>query len=274
MDHQESTSSDMKSLAEIMRSQRRFEMLGGRTLAENAEHWRQRHAAGTGVVWPNGPGGAGRDLPPADELDLPLHLARCGVPDRAAGILVAGADVDPDFRGTVLAVREWMERGGSFLLLHGVSGGGKSVAAATVFLAARETLGWTENGGRRGVTRYDSTACAFMPVTDLSRESYFDNDARDLISLLKKRRLLVLDDMGAEMMSAGYLATLDDIIRVRAEDPRARTVLTSNVSAKRDPKAPEKVSLFEERYGARIARRIRDSGAVVACEGKSMRGAR
>lgn len=258
----------MKSLGEIMRSQKRFEMLGGRTPAENAAYWAQRHVAGTGVVWPTGPGGAGRDLPPFDELDLPTHLARCGVPDHMAAIIVAGAEVN----ATVLAVREWMERGGGFLLLHGVSGVGKSLAAATIFLAARETLGWTENGGARGVTRYDSTACAFMPVTDLSRESYFDADARDLVTLLKRRRLLVLDDLGAEMMSAGYLATLDDVIRARAEDPRARTVLTSNVSAKRDSKAPEKVSLFEERYGARIARRIRDSGAVVACEGKSMRG--
>lgn len=256
----------MKSIGEIMRSQNRFEVLGGRTLAENAAHWAQQHAAGKGLVWPNGPGGPARDMPPADELDLPTHLGRCGVPDNMASIIVAGAEPN----ATVLAVREWMERGGSFLLLHGASGVGKSLAAATIFLAARETLGWTENGGRRGVTRYDSASCAFMPVTDLSRESYFDTDARDLVSLLKRRRLLVLDDLGAEMLWPGYLATLDDIVRARAEDPRARTVLTSNITAKRDPKAPDRPSLFEERYGARVARRIRDSGTVVACEGRTM----
>lgn len=254
----------MKSLKEIMRSQKRFEMLGGRTLEENAAYWKARHAAGTGIVWPNGPGGPAPDLPPADELDVPTHLARCGVPDHMAQIIIAG----PEMNATVLAVRDWMEKGRGFLLLHGVSGAGKSLAAATIFLAARETIGWTENGGRRGVVRYDSTACAFMPVVDLSRDSYFDMDARDLVHLLKRRRLLVLDDLGAEMLSPGYLATLDDIIRVRAEDPRARTVLTSNVTAKRDPKAPERVSPFEERYGARIARRIRDSGQVVACEAR------
>jgi len=265
----------VKSLAEIMRSQKRFEVLGGRTLAENAAHWQAQWAKGLGNVWPSGPGGPPRQLPPDEELNLPLHLARCGVPDRAASVVVAGADMDERYLSTVLAVREWMEKGGGFLLLHGVSGAGKSVAAATIFLAARETLAWP--GG--GVTRYESSACAFMAVSDLSRDSYFDADARALLDHLKRVRLLVLDDLGAELLTPGYLATLDELVRVRFEDPRARTVLTSNVSASR-PRGPDgkplldatgqpKVSPFEERYGARIARRIRESGKVVACEARS-----
>lgn len=250
----------MKSIGEIMRSQKRFEVLSGRTLAENARHWEGQWAKGLGVVWPHGPGGPPRAAVVADECDLPMHLARCGVPDHMAQIIVAG----PEMNATVLVVREWMEKGGSFLLLHGQSGAGKSLAAATIFLAARETLRW-EAGG---LTRYDSGACAFMAVSDLSRESYFDADARALVDHLKRVQLLVLDDLGAELLTAGYLATLDELVRVRFEDRRTRTVLTSNVSAARDKKTPERPSPFEERYGARIARRIRDSGTVVACHGR------
>lgn len=231
-------------------------------MEDNARYWADRHAKGTGLVWPTGPAGNIRRLEvPADELDLPTHLARCGVPDHMAAVIVAG----PEMNAAVLAVRDWMEKGAGFLLLHGVSGAGKSLAAATIFLAAREELRWA--GG--GVNRYDSRGCSFMEVTTLSRESYFDADARDLVAHLKRVRLLVLDDLGAELLTPGYLATMDEIVRVRWEDPRARTVLTSNVAAKRDPKTPERPSPFEERYGARIARRIRENGTVVACDGRA-----
>lgn len=240
----------MKSLRDLDFAHRRHAFLGGLTLAECAEKYREQQAAAAAENPPPPPA-------PIDELDLPLHLARCGVPDHMASVLVGGAEDT----GPVRAVREWMETTAGFLVLHGPSGAGKSLAAATIFLAARDDIRLADG---TIIKRYDSRDCAFVEASMLSRDSYFSPEAREFVALCKKRRLLVLDDLGAEVASGPYLSTLDEIITARFEDRRLRTALTSNVSAQRP--SLEKPSPFEERYGARIARRIRESGKVVAVE--------
>jgi hypothetical protein len=244
----------MKSLRELDVSHRRHAFLGGLTLAECAEKYRKAQETARAENPPPPPA-------PIDELDLPLHLARSGVPDHMASVLVGG----PEDTGPVRAVREWMETTAGFLVLHGPSGAGKSLAAATIFLAARDDIKLADG---TVIKRYDSRECAFVEASMLSRESYFDQEARDFIAICKRRRLLVLDDLGAEVASGPYLSTLDEIITARFEDKRLRTVLTSNVSAARPDR--ETPSPFEVRYGARIARRIRDSGKVVAVEPRRM----
>lgn len=240
----------MKSLKDLDFAHRRHACLGGLTLAECAEKQRKKQEALAAESPPPPPA-------PIDELDLPLHLARSGVPDHMASVLAGG----PDDGGPVRAVREWMETTAGFLVLHGPSGAGKSVAAATIFFAARDDLRLADG---TIIQRYDSRDCAFVEASMLSRESYYGQEVRGLIDTCKKRRLLVLDDLGAEVVSGPYLSTLDEIVTARFEDRRLRTVLTSNVSAARP--AREQVSPFEERYGGRIARRIRENGKVVACE--------
>ena len=83
---------------------------------------------------------------------------------------------------------------------------------------------------------------------------------------LGKVTCLVLDDLGAEMMSESWRATLDSLLAERFGRTRCRTLITTNVSARRPPDNPSSPSPFEERYGARIARRIRESGSVVSVE--------
>lgn len=240
----------MKSLREIMQSNKRFAVLGGRTLAENAAHWAEQRAKVAEAC------GAPHQVL-EDPCDLPLHLSRCGVPSRLAAVVVAG----PRPTSVVRAVKDWIEGDASFLVLHGESGGGKSLAASTVFLAARETIRW--NGGEQ--TKWSSYDCGFLGATELARQSYFDDEGRQLVHHLKRVQLLVLDDLGAELVTAPFLSTLEDVLDARFSDRRKRTVLTTNVSLQRASR--ETKSDFETRYGARIARRIRESSQIVHCDG-------
>lgn len=248
----------MHSLREIMASHKRSDALGGRTPEENAAYWRERWAAGTGVVWPDGPRKARAHEIVPEAYDVREHLGRCAVPSRLVDVIAAG----PEQTAVVQATRTWLEGDKSLLLLHGETGGGKSLAAATVFLAARETFHW--DGGE--VPIWDSAGCMFLAASALSRGSYFDDEGKALVAHAKKVRLLVLDELGAELISAPYMSTFDEILTERFGDRRKRTVLTSNISARRAKEQPTKPSPFEERYGARVARRIRESGTVVAVE--------
>lgn len=238
----------MKSAKELMQSNRRFVVLGGRSLAENAAYWAERNNSNV-IALPTY-----EKLP--ERYDFREHLGRCAVPSRLVDVIASGAEETP----VVQATRKWLDSDASFLLLHGETGGGKSLAAALVFERARDTVRWV--GGE--MQRWNSGDCYFIAASELSRGSYFDDDSRRLIRHLKRVRFLVLDELGAELASAPYLSTLDEVMTERFGDARRRTVLTSNVSARRP--ANDKPSPFEERYGSRIARRIRESGTVVAVE--------
>jgi DNA replication protein DnaC len=126
----------------------------------------------------------------------------------------------------------------------------------------RRVLRWQDGG----YEEWDSAQCAFESAHDLSRVGYFDADGATYFRHLGKVALLVLDDLGAEMLSESWVATLDGLLAERFGRTGCRTVLTTNVSAKRE--THNATSAFEQRYGARIARRIRESGNVVAVEGR------
>ena len=236
-------------------------ILGGRTLKENHEWWLDRERRGANSGGPNWVPPPPRADEPPPETDneaeaLKWHLERCGVPDRIAAVLQAG----PSETHAVQAVRQWWGLGRGFMLLHGDTGGGKTVAACSAFLRMRRTVRW--RGGE--YADWDSADCAFITAGELSRLGYFSDDAKALLEHVGKVTCLVLDDLGAELASESWQATLLDIVAERHGRTRCRTLLTSNVSARR-PEAG-KPSPFEARYGARIARRIRDSGSVVAVE--------
>lgn len=249
----------MRSIRELC-SNRRFDILGGRTMAENFEWWLDRERRGANTGGPNyvrPP--PHHEEPPEEgaEADkLHVHLERCGVPERVAKVLEAG----PHPTRALQAVRQWWGVGGSFMLLHGESGGGKSVAAASAFLRMRRVTRW--QGGSH--EDWDSAECAFETADELARFGYFGEEGHQLLKHLGKVTLLVLDDLGVEMASESWRATLDALLAERFGRTRCRTILTTNVSAARPGK--DKPSPFEERYGARIARRIRESGSVVAVE--------
>lgn len=236
-------------------------ILGGRTMAENHAWWVdrcRRDANIGGVNWVAPEAKPETQSPEAgDDAELlRLHLERAGIPDRLGSVLRGKLyDTEP-----VVALRRWWDAGSSFLLLHGETGSGKSVAAASAMLKMRRVVRW--DGGQHD--GWASSECSFETADALARNSYFGEEAHQLVRHLGRVTCLVIDDLGAELMSEGWRATLDAILAERFGRSRCRTVITTNISAKRPSK--DAVSQFEERYGSRIARRIRESGSVVAVE--------
>jgi DNA replication protein DnaC len=99
----------------------------------------------------------------------------------------------------------------------------------------------------------------FVTAARLSRWDRYDNDA---INVLLRAPRLALDDIGSEYADAkgNFLAVFDEVIADRASNARP-TVVTTNLSA----------AAFKDRYGERIADRIRESGRFVSLTGASLR---
>ncbi len=128
-----------------------------------------------------------------------------------------------------------------FVVLCGGVGCGKTVAAA---------MALADRGAGRFVTAFG-----------LTRLSPYDEGEMDE---LETTPLLVLDDLGSEYQDAkGFLrAFLDGLVNARY-DAGLRTIATTNLKA----------AEFADRYGARIADRIKQTGCFVELQGKSMRAA-
>ncbi len=250
----------MKSLKEIA-GNKAFAILGGRTMAENYEWWLdrcRRDANHGGANWVRPPEFVEPPKPePGDDAEaLRRHLERSGCPERIARVLTGALNRT----APVESVRHWWGSTVSFMLLHGVTGKGKTVAAASALLRMRRTVRW--DGGQH--ESWDSHECAFESADELARMGYFGDEQHQILKHLGKVKCLVLDDLGAELMTESWRATLDSLLSERFGRPHCRTLITTNVSARRPSK--DVLSPFEERYGARIARRIRESGSVVAVE--------
>lgn len=154
------------------------------------------------------------------------------------------------------------------LLLLGDPGTGKSLAAARWLLAPSCSLArWqcvitSKAGGRWEFCGYGRGAARWRTAKSLSRVQQYDQDAID--ALINPGRL-VIDDLGTEYLDKGgfLLSLIDEIIseRHRRDLP---TVMTTNNTA----------GEFAQRYGGRVVDRIRGSGSIVICDGKSMRGAK
>ena len=165
------------------------------------------------------------------------HLRAIGLPERLAEILALPlADTQ-----ALAAVRAWLDRDLTFLVLGGSVGVGKTVAAASAFV---------ERGG------------LFRKASQITRMSQFDEESWDR---LYRARLLVVDDLGTEPHDQGGWATaaLLDLFD-RRYDARARTILTVNIT----------VETFRQRYGqdgGRFLDRLRESGEWFNVAGESMR---
>lgn len=151
--------------------------------------------------------------------------------------------------------REWLATKLPLLVLLGGVGQGKSFAAcwAAWQLAARVPLGALATGQSADPVRW-------CRATEFARLSAYSGDDRAFFEGLCKVRVLVLDDLGAETLAGVAAAHLDELIDVRISHNR-RTVLTSNLVA----------GAFKQRYGDRIADRIRESAVISAGSGASMR---
>ncbi|MFA5943155.1 MAG: ATP-binding protein [Candidatus Thermoplasmatota archaeon] len=171
------------------------------------------------------------------------HLKAAGVPERCVLTIDTGARKTE----AVEAVRLFLASKATFLLLSGRPGCGKSTAAALALM------------GGGGV---------FVRATEASRLSLFDALDRDRSREMAQARMLVLDDMGTEILHDGWRSLLDDLLDRRYGAMR-RTVITTNLLPASDDEV--KNPSFRARYGARVADRIRHDGHVVTCSDSSMR---
>lgn len=169
---------------------------------------------------------------------LPRALLDTG-PLRLVAAFLAGAAVGVDVGGrrpVQLHGQEWV------IFLGGEVGCGKSAAAASAILYREDAL--------------FATAPELCTVND---------DAKLLRAQAGEARLLLLDDLGMEQAGAakweiGMLAEL----LARRHGERRPTIVTTNLDR----------AALGERYGARIADRLREGARLVGFPGPSLRGRR
>jgi DNA replication protein DnaC len=166
------------------------------------------------------------------------RVASSGISERAIDAWLGGLEKWP----AVEALQDWMLSGKTFLLLLGVTGTGKTVAAA-------EAIASTYGVG------------IFRRAVEMARMSVFDRADRDKLEQIRRCDLLVIDDLGTEMAHDGWRPVLDEVIDVRYGG-RRQTIITSNLDAK----------MLRARYGDRVMDRIRDDGMIASCGDKSRRG--
>jgi DNA replication protein DnaC len=140
----------------------------------------------------------------------------------------------------VKALHRWLESGRTFLLLTGGPGTGKTVASVEAVARLKRAR--------------------FARAVETCRLGLYTHGDVERMAELRRCRLLVLDDLGAEFLSDVWLSQFDELVDYRYGE-RLRTVFTSNLT-------PES---FRDRYGARVADRIRHDGQVVRCGDLSLR---
>lgn len=145
------------------------------------------------------------------------------------------------------AVKEWARVGSWCLLLLGGVGCGKSTAAAA------HAVEFTKSNPK-------SKLPIWARAVEASRMSAFGDSAEDRFASWREAPLLVMDDLGTELMTATWQQALDDVLDWRYQHSLP-TVLPSNLSAEE----------FKKRYGDRISDRIREDGTVRQLDAKSMR---
>jgi DNA replication protein DnaC len=135
------------------------------------------------------------------------------------------------------------------LVLAGGTGAGKTTAATWYALA--------------GI----STAPAFVRAGELEARGRYDKELR---AWLRSRSLLVVDDIGAEVLDGKgvFGSLLDEIVDAFYGD-RKPLILTTNLAQRRKDAGGE--PQFIERYGERIASRMREVGRWGDCGNVDLR---
>lgn len=213
-----------------------------------------------------------------------LHLAvdRSGIGERTGRVLLAGnlKETQP-----LKAAREWVRDGSGCLLLLGVRGTGKTVAAADAMVRLTGSEydacfcdaccggepkddclvgdGHFARARRIEVRWYYDFPSYFVKAGHLSGALHVEG-GEDVWRKARRASVLVIDDLGREYadVHGRWVSELDLLIDDRHES-MLRTIITSNLS----------VDEFKARYGERIADRIRQDGKVVVCAGESLRRA-
>lgn len=179
--------------------------------------------------------------------EVPRRLRIAGVPGRCVDLWQTG------LRDTyaLTCIEAVVSGRKSLLLLSGGPGTGKTVAGVEAL--ARRFL---------RPCRETEDAGLFVRATEASRLGLYGDETRRRVSAMLSTQVLVLDDLGAELLSDAWRALLDEIVDTRYGD-RLTTVLTTNLES----------GVFREKYGARVTDRVRHDGLVAECGTQSMRRA-
>lgn len=164
-----------------------------------------------------------------------LHrLISRGVPDRAARLVVNGLRRTSALERVAFFETQELSQGRA-LIIGGAPGTGKTVAAASILL---------RNDG------------IMVSSSDLQKRFLDDGE----LMKLRTKRILVLDDLGAEHRGDFFMAGFDALINARYAGNRA-LIATTNLSS------PD----FREIYGARIYSRCREWGSFSQLKGTDLR---
>lgn len=183
------------------------------------------------------------------ERDKKLQLARLGLPEHALFALSTSQPTP--------ALKK-IEDPFGILVLSGTPGTGKTVAAvAWIAEFVNDTANWTEPGT---APRLKSRPPVFTTASELARWDRYEQESMQ--QLLRAPRLAI-DDVGAEYLDRNgfYASLLDEVINVRYS-ARLPVLLTTNILSAEE---------FRNRYGDRIAGRIRESGRFSSCGGFDLR---
>lgn len=156
-------------------------------------------------------------------------------------------------------VREWGKAGRDkswCLLLLGGVGSGKSTAAGAFVVEFGRELAKHKHFG----PNMDAWRPRWVRAVEASRMSSFGAEAEARFREWRECALLVIDDMGTELMTPTWQQALDDVLDYRYQHS-LQTLMPSNLTADE----------FKARYGARISDRIREDGMVRTVDTKSMR---
>lgn len=162
---------------------------------------------------------------------------------RLVGERIADVLKTPDTTHAMGAAREWDASARWCLVLLGGVGSGKSVAA-----------GWCAH---QSLARGDSAM--WLRASEASTASLYGAEAQERALRARGVRLLVLDDLGAEMNSEAWKTWLEDVLGARYANG-LRTVITTNLDAEG----------LKARLGQRLTDRVRE-GMVVGIAAVSMR---
>ncbi len=160
---------------------------------------------------------------------------------RLAGARIATNLEAPRDEPPMVAARQWLESSEWSLSLYGTKGNGKTFAAARAVL---------DSGLRPVLWLHSPTACA-RPL--------YGPDAQAAMARAQEVPLFVLDEFGAELVSAPYMTWLESVLGVRYARG-LRTIITSNLSE----------AGFKARLGERLSDRLRE-GRVFESSGPSLR---
>lgn len=171
---------------------------------------------------------------------LAVKLERSGAGERSLE-----AARNPKQTESMDVARRWLEdRSKSWLVLVGDKGVGKSVAALWAM--------WQ-------VMREDGTG-ARVDAARIARLSQFDAGAEEL-EWLKRVDLLVVDDMGAELMNDYARSRFHELFDARHE-AYGRTIITSNLMWKTTTRDGTTIPGLADRLGERIVDRIAQAGTI------------